>query len=225
MIVGEPNRSHQPLGAVDRALLLAGALLGPLFYAVVVAEMATRPGYSIRVHPLSLLELGPGGWVQSLNFAVCGLLALLFAVGLLRRGEPRRIGSLFLLSGLGLLVVAKFPPDPYLGFPPGAPMTGGGPLSAHARLHGLGFMLTFLPLIIAPLAVGWRARAGQPRLATLSFLAGGLIPLVLAAGFAVQRWNSLAFFAVGILAFGWMALFALNRAAEPARGAASPGSG
>lgn len=225
----EADRDHVRAGAIDRALMLAGIALCPLFYAIVLAQMAFRQGFSIRIHPLSLLELGAYGWIQSLNFAACGALAILFGVGLVRRREPLALACLLLLCGVGFLVVAIFPPDPYMGFPPGPPAVGGGDgMSSHAKLHGLGFMLIFVPTMLACFVVACIARKDRPGLATLSLTAGCAIPVVLAIGFGVQTLTSIAFFAVGFVGFGWISLLAANLAAgagpSSARGRNGPPS-
>jgi hypothetical protein len=56
------------------------------------------------------------------------------------------------------------------------------------------------------------ARKYRLGLATLSLTAGCAIPVVLAVGFGVQTLTSSAFFAVGIVAFGWISLLAANLA-------------
>lgn len=224
MMVVEAGRNYVGARAIDRSLMVAGMALCPLFYAIVLAQMAFRQGFSIRIHPLSLLELGAYGWIQLLNFAACGTLALLFGLGLVRRREPLPLACLLLLSGVGFLVVAIFPPDPYMGFPPGAPAVGGEGMSGQAKLHGLGFMLIFVPTTLACLSVAWMARKGRPGLAALSLIAGCAISVVLAIGFGVQSLTSMAFFAVGIVGFGWISLLAANLAVQrPA--APSPAQG
>ncbi len=52
-----------------RRLLACGAVAGPLFVLAVLAQAATRPGFSLARDAASLLDDGPWGWVQSANFA------------------------------------------------------------------------------------------------------------------------------------------------------------
>ncbi len=208
-----------PTGSV-RLLLCAGVLLAPLFYAVILIQLVTREGFLFTVHPISLLELGPYGWVQSWNFGICGILSILFSVGLARNKAPRFIAALFLLSGIGLALVAVFPPDPYKGFPPGMPMHPGGE-SNHSKLHGLGFLITFVPLIVAGLLVGLRVRRQQPGFSVISILACCLVPVIIGSGFAAPGLMSIAFFAAGIIALGWMSIFALTLLQSRAVSAAS----
>lgn len=193
----------------DRRLLLAGVVLGPMFYAVALAQMATRQGFSIRVHPLSLLQLGDYGWIQAANFAATGILGLLFAFGLAKRGESLLTACLFGLFGTGLLIVAAFPPDPYMGFPPGSSSTDPNLLSISAKLHGMGFATTFLPLLIVCFITAWReARSGSRNMAWLSAAVGLTIPVMLGAGIVVKEFTSESFFLLGIIAFGWVSVYA-----------------
>ena len=61
--------------------LLWGGVVGPvLFIAVFLIEGLTRPGYSAWRHYVSQLATGTGGWVQVVNFLVCGALVIAFIV-------------------------------------------------------------------------------------------------------------------------------------------------
>ena len=53
-----------------RHLLTAGIVAGPLFVTVVALQLATRDGFDLTHHPISLLTLGDAGWVQVANFVV-----------------------------------------------------------------------------------------------------------------------------------------------------------
>src|SRR5215831_16449469 len=73
------SRALTPL---PRTLLLwltvgvAGAVLFTLIYLI---EGVTRPGYSAWQQPVSALSLGPGGWIQRVNFVVYGVCTLCLA--------------------------------------------------------------------------------------------------------------------------------------------------
>ena len=60
------------------------------FTVTYVLEGITRPGYDAGTQPISALSLGPGGWVQRVNFVVFGTLTLLSAVGWYRGLSPGR---------------------------------------------------------------------------------------------------------------------------------------
>ena len=73
-------------------LLICGLLAGPLFIGVTLAQALTREGFNLTRHPISLLSLGGGGWVEVANFIVAGALCLACAAGLrtsLRSGPGR----------------------------------------------------------------------------------------------------------------------------------------
>jgi hypothetical protein len=116
-----------------RALLSTGALAGPIFVTTFLVAGAARTGYHPLRHPISSLALGDGGWLQTVNFVVAGVLSLALAGGLwsMRRlstvyGWPRRARAaavLIALWGLGFLGAAMFPTDPVSGYPAGTPST------------------------------------------------------------------------------------------------------
>lgn len=88
---------------------------GPiLFTAAFLAQEAFRRNeYDPVAEPVSALEAGPNGWIQQANFAVFGLLTIVFAVGLHRGLERTGWGilgpGLLGVSGVGLLLAAAFP--------------------------------------------------------------------------------------------------------------------
>jgi hypothetical protein len=137
--------------SLTRILLLCGAIAGPFFLFTVLIEDYTRPGFDPRLDPLSLLSLGDWGWVQIGNFALAGVLNLLYAVGLWRRLHTGRAGTwgpiLIGAYGLGLLLVSIFRTDPSNGFPLGA-ITPTQP-SWHGFIHGLGGLFIFVVLTAA----------------------------------------------------------------------------
>ncbi|WP_239124050.1 DUF998 domain-containing protein [Rhizocola hellebori] len=109
---------------VSRPLLMAGAIAGPLFVAVVLVQAYTRQGFDPAQHPLSSLALGELGWLQIANFVVCGALALAGAFGLRRALAPGRASTwgprLLGLGGAALIVSGIFLADPINGYPVGA---------------------------------------------------------------------------------------------------------
>jgi Protein of unknown function (DUF998) len=78
-----------------------------------------RPGAAgVQCVPvdISLLVLGPDGWMQTANFIVFGLSIILFERGLQEAVVPRRpwgpMSILAIASGLALVAMAIFPTDP-----------------------------------------------------------------------------------------------------------------
>lgn len=112
-----------------------GALL---FTATYLHEGSTRPGYDAWRQPISALSLGPGGWVQQINFVVYGVLLVLSAVGWYRFLGPGHDAIWFPLlqsiSGLCLIGAGVFSLDPLPGYPPGAALA---PATVHGTLHSI----------------------------------------------------------------------------------------
>ncbi|GCE07239.1 DUF998 domain-containing protein [Dictyobacter aurantiacus] len=150
MATGKPAVQARTI-SLTRILLLCGAIAGPLFIFVVLIQDYSRPGFDPRIHMLSQLSLGDGGWVQVTNFVLAGVLNLLYAVGLWRRLHPGRGGTwgpIFIAAyGLGLVAVGIFRTDPSHGYPPGLP-TPTQP-SWHNIIHSLGGLYVFVMLAIA----------------------------------------------------------------------------
>ncbi|MBC8088276.1 MAG: DUF998 domain-containing protein, partial [Phycisphaerae bacterium] len=110
--------------AVTRALLGYGVLVGPFYLAVGVIQGLVRDGFSFSRHSLSVLANGAGGWVQTANFVLSGLMVIAAAVGFRRMPAPRlRASSVFLgLYGVCVFAAAIFRADPADGFPIGTPL-------------------------------------------------------------------------------------------------------
>lgn len=104
---------------VPRRLLLwltvgvAGTVLFSIIYLI---EGVTRPGYDGWQQTISALSLGPYGWIQQLNFALCGVSVLwlayvwhkILAGGVCATWYPIIRG----IEGLGLIAIAIFTQDP-----------------------------------------------------------------------------------------------------------------
>ncbi|WP_374313752.1 DUF998 domain-containing protein [Microbacterium sp.] len=146
-------------------LLLVGAVVAtPLFVVLWALQAFTREGFRPTFHPMSLLSLGEGGWVQILNFVVTGLLIAGGGIGLgraLTRGRLTRWANVLIaLMGVGLIVAGVFVTDAGAGFPAGAP-AGAPEMSWHGALHQAGFLITQLAFVAA--AVVLAVRFGRRR--------------------------------------------------------------
>ncbi|MBL7252982.1 DUF998 domain-containing protein [Paractinoplanes lichenicola] len=137
-----------PLG---RAALMAA---GPLWATVSLAQVATRDGFDLMRHPLSLLSTGSLGWLQITNFVVAGLLMVAGAGALDGTWAPR----LTRVAGLGMIAAGLLVMDPGGGFPadhPEVPAT----MSRHAIGHMAAGTITFAALIAACYVLARRAPA------------------------------------------------------------------
>jgi hypothetical protein len=201
-------------------LLDLGLVVGPLFTVGYLVQGALRGhGYSALRHPVSSLALGSQGWQQTANFLICGLLVVLFAVGLRRSLTPGPgallVPSLVAVWGVGLLGAGVFVTDPVGGYP-----TAATPVTWHGQLHDLAFSLpAFAALTVAMFAAGVafarRRSVAFAVYSTLSAMAFAALFVLATIGFAgVDPWAATAGLwqrlcvSVGWL---WLALLAVQR--------------
>jgi hypothetical protein len=194
-----------PERAVTRSLLGYGIIAGPFFVGASVFQGLTRDGFDFGKHAWSLLENGPYGWIQSVNFLLTGLMVIAFAVGLGRNGAGRRAAGLVVLFGAGMLGAGIFRADPAMGFPAGTP-DGPGAVSWHGMLHFAVSGVGFVCLIIAAFLLARRFAPTYSRLTAVIFLVG--FGCVAAGGGAV--WANLAFTAAIVLAWSWVTALAVT---------------
>jgi hypothetical protein len=203
-----------------RALLACGAVAGPLYVTVTMAQALTRDGFDLRQHRFSWLTAGDLGWIHQSNMVLVGVLTLLLALGVrqvMRTGRgavwgPRLLG----LFGLAYVIGGMLRADPVAGFPPGTT-----PEMVQRTWHGVvqnaSRGASSLLLIAASLVfAGWSAAEG--RRAWAWFL-GAAIPLVFAAltavGFAIGgNPSALAFLATPWVWVTALALHLYRREAE-----------
>ena len=171
-----------------RALLACGAVAGPMYVAVTMAEALTRDGFDLRQHRFSWLTTGDLGWIHRSNMLLVGVLTLLLALGvgrMLRTGRgavwgPRLLG----LFGVAYIIGGSLTADPVVGFPPGTT-----PEMVHTTWQGAvqnaSRGVSSLLLVAASLVfAGWFAGEGRRGLA---WFYGAAIPMVFAALTAVGR--------------------------------------
>jgi uncharacterized membrane protein YhaH (DUF805 family) len=179
--LSEPTATATPPSAATRALLVCGAVAGPVFVGATLIQSATREGFDPAKHPLSLLSLSDLGWIQITNFVLCGLLALAGAIGLARvmpsgvgaTWGPRLIG----VYGVALVWGGVFVADPALGYPEGAPEGSPESQSWHSILHAFAPVIAGLALIAACIVLARRFRR-QGR--TGWFVASVVVPIAYA---------------------------------------------
>src|SRR6516225_5040454 len=162
-------------------LLAAGTAGGVVFTGVYLAEGATRAGYRALAQPISALSLGPGGWVQQLNFITFGVLVCLSAAGWRAALTPGRGAVAFpvlrVIAGVGLVMDGLFSQDPSGGYPPGA---RAGVATVHGQLHTLFAVITITVLAGGCLVLAarfaaepgwrrWRVFAAAAGMATIMF--------------------------------------------------------
>lgn len=200
--------------AVTRSLLGYGVVAGPFYLAVGLIQAFVRDGFDLMRHPLSVLANGPGGWVQTANFALTGLMVVAAAVGFRRvLGPNARAVSWFLGAfGASMIAAAVFPADPVDGFPIGTPEGYPTSISTTGLIHFIAGALGFLSLAVSCF-VGARAmsRRNVPTLARLSFIAG----VAVVAGFFSGPFLSVSVGTLGIwfsvlVGWAWLAVLSLH---------------
>lgn len=200
--------------ATTRSMLGWGVLAGPIYLAVGLGQATIRDGFDLASHPLSLLMLGEGGWIQTANLIATGVFVAVAAVGFRRvmgatQSGPAA-GVLVMAFALGLIGSGIFAPDPMAGFPPGA-KAGGASLSG--VLH-LGFgTVQFLALAAACFVTAhwWDAR-GEAIVRRFSTTCGVAIIVGFAGGAAFSN----SPIGVGLLwitvlvSFAWLAVTSIQ---------------
>lgn len=202
---------------VTRSLLGYGALAGPFYVVVALAQALLRPGFDVAHDDVSLLANGALGWVQVLNFVATGAMVIAFSIGLHRamnvgRGStwaPRLVAG----YGIGLILAGIFTADPMNGFPAGTPAGPPASITLHGLLHILTAAAGFVCFVTACFSIAGRfsSRGERPWQAFsivtgVAFLAGFI-------GVATGSTNSavvIAFWAGLIVGWSWMAALAVR---------------
>ena len=197
-----------------RTLLTCGIVAGPIYVIAGLMQMALRPGFDIRRHPLSLLSNGELGWIQIANFVITGALLVAGAVGVkktLRSGRGRTWAPLMLgLYGLGLIGAGIFSADPALGFPPGTPADN-NPISSHGVMHFVVGTFGFAGFLATCFIFARRFKDLQETGWSRYSLLVGLLFLSTFGAIASGARGAIPYFALGVV-FGlvWLSL-ALSR--------------
>jgi len=198
--------------AVTRSLLGYGVLVGPLYLAAGVIQGFVRDGFSFERHALSVLSNGPGGWVQIVNFALCGAMVIAAATGIARVPGPKlRTASWFLAAfGFSMILASIFRADPMDGFPIGTPVGPPTSISTMGLLHfaagGLGFLSLGVSCLVAARAM---SRFKTPSMARLSLLSGLSVLIGFFGGFALPIGTLGIWFAV-VVGWAWLVVMSLH---------------
>jgi hypothetical protein len=199
--------------AITRSLLGYGVLAGPFYLAVGLVQAFVRDGFSFMRHPLSVLANGPGGWVQTANFVLTGLMVLAAAVGFKRvLGPKSRAVSGFLRAfGVSTIVASVFPADPMDGFPAGTPVGPPTSISTTGLVHFIAGALGFVSLAVSCFfAARAMSRRNVPSLSRLSFLSGLAVVLGFFGGFLVPGMGTLGIWFAVVVGWAWLAVMSLH---------------
>jgi hypothetical membrane protein len=194
------------------SLLRWGVVAGPFYLTVALAQALLRDGFDLTRHALSVLANGPGGWVQTANFAITGLMVLAASVGFARALGPGSRAATWLLAGYGLAIVggAIFPADPVDGFPPGTPEGMPTSISTTGLLHFAAGGLGFLCLASSCVATAWTLRRRRATsLAVLSLVSGLAVFLGFFGGIASSV-GILGIWIAVVVGWVWLAVVSLG---------------
>jgi hypothetical protein len=213
-----PERTNEPgfdrRAAVTRSLLGYGVLVGPFYLAVGLLQALLREGFDLKRHPLSVLANGPGGWVQTANFVLSGLMVLAAVVGFGRVLGPKSRGVRWSLGifGASMLVAAIFRADPMDGFPVGTPAGSPTTISTVGFVHFVAGTLGFTALAVSCFfAASVMSRRNTPSLARLSFLSGLAVLIGFYGGAAFSN-NSAGVLGIWLsVVVGWAWLAVMSR--------------
>lgn len=207
------GRTFDRGAAVTRSLLGYGVIVGPIYLITGIGQGLVRDGFSFARHPLSVLANGAGGWVQTTNFVVSGLMVIAAAIGMWRVMRPAGRATTIALGlyGVGMLAASVLKADPMDGFPVGTPLgppTSISPMGlGHFAAGGLGFVALAVSALLASRVL---QRRGARTMARVSLAAGLVVLLGFFGGFAVP---ALAKGSIGIwlaVVVGWAWLAALS---------------
>ncbi|MCH5584494.1 DUF998 domain-containing protein [Shimazuella sp. AN120528] len=192
-----------------KLFLIGGVTSTPFFYIISIIQMFTQSGFDIRRHAISMLTLGDWGWVQSANFIITGLLAVLASIGIrsvLKDHKAVTWGTLLIgVYGIGMIGAGLFRPDPGLGFPAGAPQSMPTSMSTHAALHSLAFFTSFICLLIACFVFSRLfAAQGEKNWRVYCISTGIVSPLLIILGMGMNSWMGIMMGCAGLVAFGWV---------------------
>ncbi|GAA0991706.1 hypothetical protein GCM10009555_079460 [Acrocarpospora macrocephala] len=202
-----------------RTLLIAAALVAPVYGIVSYGQAFTRESFDLTRHPLSVLSNGDLGWLQISTFVVMGVLAVAGSIGL-RRALRGRLGGvwaprLVLVFGVTTVLAGIFTMDPMDGFPTGTPLGMPASMSWHSIAHNASASIGFTALIVACFIFGRHySQAGRTGYAAGSvasaviFLAGEV--WAISGGHA----GALTLGVGALVAVSWLTVVALDKRAE-----------
>ena len=199
--------------AITRSLLGYGVLVGPFYLAVSLIQAFVREGFDLTRHALSILANGRGGWVQTANLALSGLMVIAAAVGFHRvLGSKSRGVTLFLGAfGASMVAAAIFRADPMDGFPVGTPLGMPTSISTHGLIHFVAGALGFTSLAISCFfGAAVMRRRGTRSLALVSLLAVLAVVLGFYGGMAFLKGGILGIWIAVVVGWAWLLAMSLH---------------
>ena len=199
--------------AITRSLLGYGVLAGPFYLAVSLIQAFVREGFDLSRHALSILANGRGGWVQTANLALSGLMVIAAAIGFRRVLGPKTRGLTLFLGAFGASMVAAaiFRADPMDGFPIGTPLGMPTTISTHGLIHFIAGALGFTSLAISCFfGAAVMRRRGVRSLGLVSLLAGLGIVVGFYGGMALFNGGVLGIWFAVVVGWAWLVVMSLH---------------
>jgi hypothetical protein len=214
----QANRSEPAFdrgAAITRSLLGYGVIAGPFYLAVGLIQAFVRDGFDLARHSLSVLANGPGGWVQTVNFLITGLMVIAAAVGIARVPAVKARAACWFLGtfGASMIVAAAFRADPVDGFPPGTPEGIPASISTTGLLHFVAGAVGFIALgVSCLLAARAMSRLNERSLARLSLASGVVVLLGFFGGALLGSHASpvLGIWIAVVVGWAWLAIMSLR---------------
>jgi heme A synthase len=208
------------MSSAARSTLAGGAVAGPLFAMVELAQACSRAGFdltSTRSAGSATATSAGSRSPTSSSAARCSLPPQPACVACWPADAATRGLRLIAVFGAGTVAAGAFVPDPAYGFPPGTPGRKSTAVSWHGALHCTIASLAFLALIVACFFFASRFRnLGQRGWATCSALIGALLVVGVGA-ISIGSPNATAnvsFVTAALLGFLWVSALAAWLRAE-----------
>ena len=199
--------------AITRSLLGYGVLAGPFYLAVSLIQAFVREGFDPTRHALSILANGPGGWVQTANLALSGLMVIAASVGFRRVLGPKSRGLTLFLGAFGasMVVAAIFRADPMDGFPVGTPLGMPPSISTRGLIHFISGALGFTSLGISCFfGAAVMRRRSVSSLSVTSLLAGVGVLGGFFGGMAFSKGGILGIWIAVLVGWAWLAALSVH---------------
>lgn len=169
------------------ALAVAGALGPILFFAITLTAQSLCPGYDWVSQTISILAVGDKGWITALALSLFGVLIIALALALFTNIERRKAFRtaiiLFILSGIGFILMSIFPTS----------LRDENLYAPHNIIHqaSVGITATLFPIICFLFIPSLKNDRRWHNLFIFTLVAG-IVVLALDAGWVILPWEFLS---------------------------------
>jgi len=194
--------------------------IGPiLFIAIFLIEGWRRPEYKPIYHMVSSLSIGRSGWIQIINFILCGISILGLAAGLRMINDSGNVSlfgfTMMIILGVSLIGAGIFVTDPVLGYP----ISSDDNVTLTGTLHNVFSLVVFISL---PIVIVIMLNSFSDELSWKGWAVYSIITLVLFIIFFISFMTASVFLEMGkvniapigllqritiIIGWSWIAVF------------------